>query len=213
MSEEIRHRILAAAARVYAQYGFRGATTRRIASEADVNEVTLFRTFGSKADLLEAMLQTQVCSTELPLLGFDDDLDPETNLRQWCSRVFDHLRAHADLIRKTIGEAQERPDAACAACERSNSAGPALVRYLEKLREKGQVDRDTDLHAAVSMLMSALFGDALYRDIMPDAFPQPVEAAAARYVQTFMRAVGVRATPVPARSRPSRVAGTRRRGH
>ena len=60
--------------------------------------------------------------------------------------------------------------------------------------------------------MSAMFGDALYRDVMPHVFPQPVEAAPAKYVQTFMRAVGLRATPLPARSRQARVAGTRRRG-
>jgi len=51
-----RERILEAAARVYARHGFKGATTRLIAIEAEVNEVTLFRTFGSKASLLEAVL-------------------------------------------------------------------------------------------------------------------------------------------------------------
>ena len=66
MAPEIRSRILAAAAHVYAQYGFRGATTRLIANEAGVNEVTLFRTFGSKAELLQAMLQSQVTATAAP---------------------------------------------------------------------------------------------------------------------------------------------------
>jgi AcrR family transcriptional regulator len=210
MSEEIRHRILDAAARVYAQYGFRGATTRRIASEADVNEVTLFRTFGSKAELFEAMLQAQVAASGIPLLAFDEDASPRVNLIGWCTRVLEHLRQHAHLIRKTIGEAEERPDAACAACERPNSAGASLVVYVERLREAELADDDADLHTGVSMLMSALFGDALYRDIMPSAFP-PLESAAEKYAETFMRAVGVRATPMPVRSRPSRVAGTRRR--
>jgi AcrR family transcriptional regulator len=212
MSEEIRNRILDAAAHVYAQYGFRGATTRRIAVEADVNEVTLFRTFGSKAELFEAMLQSQVVASGIPLLAFDDDLHARDNLVIWCTRVLEHLRQHAHLIRKTIGEAEERPDAACAACERSNSSGASLVVFVERLREAGAADPDTDLHTGVSMLMSALFGDALYRDIMPSAFP-PIDEAAERYAETFMRAVGVRAAPVPVRSRASRVAGTRRRDH
>jgi len=210
MSEEIRNRILDAAARVYAQYGFRGATTRRIASDADVNEVTLFRTFGSKAELFEAMLQSQVVANGIPLLAFDEDASPRLNLVGWCTRVLEHLRQHAHLIRKTIGEAEERPDAACAACERSNSSGASLVVYVERLREEGLADPEPDLHTAVSMLMSALFGDALYRDIMPSAFP-PLEVSAEKYAETFMRAAGVRATPMPVRSRPSRVAGTRRR--
>ena len=52
-----RERLIVAAARVYAAAGFRGATTRRIAEVAGVNEVTIFRTFGSKAALIEEALR------------------------------------------------------------------------------------------------------------------------------------------------------------
>ncbi len=38
--------------RVFAESGFRGATTRRIAEAAGVNEVTLFRQFKSKTALI-----------------------------------------------------------------------------------------------------------------------------------------------------------------
>ena len=48
----VRDQLLAAAARVYAEAGYRGATTRRIALAAGVNEITLFRHFGSKDALL-----------------------------------------------------------------------------------------------------------------------------------------------------------------
>src|SRR5687768_18600708 len=84
MSEEIRHRILAAAARVYAQYGFRGATTRLIATEADVNEVTLFRTFGSKAQLLQEMLQSHVGSRAAPTLPADVGRSEERRVGKEC---------------------------------------------------------------------------------------------------------------------------------
>lgn len=210
MSPEIRNRILAAAGRVYAQYGFRGATTRLIATEADVNEVTIFRIFGSKAALFQEMLQSQVAATAVPMLSADVS-DPARELTRWCATMLEYLRGHAPLIRKTIAEAQERPDAACAACEGSNSAGDSLVVYVEHLQEAGVADSDADVGTAVSMFMSVMFGDALYRDIMPDAFPRPAEAAPAKYVQTFLRAVGVRATSLPVRSRQARVAGTRRR--
>ena len=208
MSEEIRQRILSAAARVYAQYGFRGATTRLIAAEAGVNEVTLFRTFGSKAELLQAMLMTHVSATSVPVIT--DTNDPERAITEWCSSVLDYLRTHAHIIRKTIAEAEERPDAACAACEGPNSAGASLVVYVERLRDEGLADADADIEIAVSMFMSAMFGDALYRDVMPESFPQPVDEAAAKYARTFMRAAGLRAT-VPDRSRERKVAGSRRR--
>ena len=193
MSPEIEARILAAAARVYAQYGFRGATTRLIASEAGVNEVTLFRIFGSKAKLLQAMLVSQVSATAVPLLPSSTGA-PQEELTRWCSELLEYLRGHAHLIRKTIAEAEERPDAACAACEGPNSSAESLVLYVEQLREEGLADADVDVDTAVSMLMSALFGDALYRDIMPESFPQPVSVAAGKYVQTFLRAVGVPAS-------------------
>lgn len=208
MSEEIRNRILAAAARVYAQYGFRGATTRLIATEADVNEVTLFRTFGSKAQLLQEMLRTHAESGAVPTLP-DDVSDPETAVTAWCTAMLEHLRNHAQVIRKTIAEAEERPDAACQACEGPNSAGASLVLYVERLQEEGLSDPDADVDVAVSMFMSAMFGDALYRDVMPTSFPQPAEQAPRRYVQTFLRAVGLRVASLPVRSRPARAAGGR----
>ena len=54
----VRDQLLDAAAQVYAEAGYRGATTRRIAAAAGVNEVTLFRQFGSKDALMrEAIAQ------------------------------------------------------------------------------------------------------------------------------------------------------------
>lgn len=208
MPEEIRHRILEAAARVYAQYGFRGATTRLIAAEADVNEVTLFRTFGSKAQLLQEMLSTRTAAEPVPSLPPAID-EPQAAITAWCAATLDYLRGHAQVIRKTIGEAEERPDAACQACTGPNAAGASLLLYVERLREEGLADPDADAEVAVSMLMSALFGDALYREIMPNAFPQPAAQAPRLYVQTFLRAVGFRASSLPGRSRTA-VAGSRR---
>ena len=76
---DIRDRILEAAKRVYAQHGFRGATTRLIAIEADVNEVTLFRTFGSKAALFEALMAAHNAQTPIPELP-DEPVDPAKEL-------------------------------------------------------------------------------------------------------------------------------------
>ena len=53
-----RGKLLDVAARVYGEYGFRGATTRRIADEAGVNEITIFRQFGSKESLINEAIRT-----------------------------------------------------------------------------------------------------------------------------------------------------------
>jgi AcrR family transcriptional regulator len=187
---DIRDRILDAAKRIYTQHGFRGATTRLIAIEAGVNEVTLFRTFGSKAALFEALMQGHVAQSPIPVLP-DNPVDPEEEMREWCSAVLSHLRENSALIRTSFGEIEERPEAAISMCEGPNCAGMLLTDYVLRLQSRGLAAPDGDVPTAVSMLMSALFGDAISRGVMPGAFPQPVEAAPAKYVRVFLRALGV----------------------
>lgn len=187
---EIRDRILDAAKRVYAKHGFRGATTRLIAIEADVNEVTIFRTFGSKAALFDSLMHSHVATSPVPALP-GEPVNPEAEIVRWCSAVLTHMREHRSLLRKSIGELEERPDDATSMCEGPNCAGILLTDYILRLRENGQADADADIPTAVAMLMSSLFGDALMRDIIPNAFPQPADAAPARYVRTMLRALGV----------------------
>lgn len=52
-----RDRLLQAAIQVFSRAGYVGATTREIAREAGVSEVTLFRHFQRKEQLLKAVAQ------------------------------------------------------------------------------------------------------------------------------------------------------------
>jgi AcrR family transcriptional regulator len=56
-AERTRNRILDAALKLFSQKGFLGATTRGIARDAGVAEVTLFRHFGSKEKLFEEVIR------------------------------------------------------------------------------------------------------------------------------------------------------------
>ena len=189
---DIRDRILDAAKKIYALHGFRGATTRLIAIEAGVNEVTLFRTFGSKAALFEAVMSAHVANAPIPELP-DNPEDPEREMTDWVDAVLSHMRENRALIRKSFGEIEDRPEAAISMCEGPNCAGMILTDYLMRLQSMGIAAADGDIPTAVAMLMSSMFGDAISRDVMPGAFPQPQEEAAARYVRIFLRALGVKA--------------------
>jgi AcrR family transcriptional regulator len=187
---DIRDRILDAAKKVYAQHGFRGATTRLIAIEAGVNEVTLFRTFGSKAALFEALMQAHVAASPIPDLP-DIPLDAPREMTEWCAAILHHLRENRSLIRTSFGEIEDRPAAAVSMCEGPNCAGAILSGYAQRLQSMGIAASDADTSTAVAMLMSSMIGDAISRDVMPSAFPQPESEAPARYVRVFMRALGV----------------------
>jgi AcrR family transcriptional regulator len=55
--EPTRERLIQAAAELFATLGYARTTTRKIAAEAGVSEVTLFRHFGSKKNLFAAVLE------------------------------------------------------------------------------------------------------------------------------------------------------------
>ena len=194
MEPQSRDRILEAAARVYAQHGFRGATTRRIADEAGVNEITVFRHFGSKEALINEALRTSALTDQRALP--DDPQDPERELTEWATNHREHLKVCRSLIRKTMGEWEERPEALPCVAEGPMTASRHLRDYLRRMEEKGFVSWEKapgeicpDPQAASMMLMSALFTDAIGREMMPDIYPQPAEEAPAIYVRLFLCAI------------------------
>ncbi len=184
-------KILDAAQRVYAEHGFRGATTRRIAEMAGVNEVTLFRIFGSKEALLEEAVKPNATRREVAVLT-PEPADPEAELTAWVGAQLAFLRERRSLIRRAMSEIEERPQIIDCVREGPECAHRELKRYLESLIEREWIDADTDLDTAIAMLMGAIFGDAMGREMMPDNFPRPVAAAPASYARFFLGAVGFR---------------------
>ncbi len=57
MKPDRRHDILTAAMQLFAKKGFRGTTTRDLASQAEVNEAIIFRHFNTKEELYSAILE------------------------------------------------------------------------------------------------------------------------------------------------------------
>jgi AcrR family transcriptional regulator len=190
---DIRARLLEAAARVYAETGYRGATTRRIAQEADVNEITLFRHFGSKdALILEALrCASDGSASALPAIPSD----PEHELHQWCRACFDRLYASRALVRKVFGEVVEHPEISRFAKQCPSSSATELREYVRRLQEQGRAHRDLDPAAAAAMLIGAVFADAMGRDIMTEIYPYGADEAIASYVRLFLRAIGAAAVP------------------
>jgi len=170
------------------EHGWQGATTRRIAEAAGVNEVTLFRHFGSKETLIrEAMCR---CADQAPLSELPEEpVDARVELIEWATRHYEHLieiRAH---IRKTIGEAEMHPDVAAWAKRVPKHRSESLERYLARLAERGQTSGAWNPLAASNMLLGTLFADAISRDFMPDRLPA-ADDAPRQYVELFLSAIG-----------------------
>ncbi len=200
MVDDNHHRILQAATRVYAQHGWRGATTRRIAEEAGVNEVTIFRHFGSKDALLDAAIIGSVADDHqhLPV----DPADPEAELFDWAQAQHEKISRKRAFVRQLMSDAAERPDAAACAGHGPNLALGQLRAYVLHMRRNGWISdtnaiRPSEVGAAATMLMGAVFSDAMNRDLMPEMFTQPKDETLLAYVRIFLRGLGALPEPTP----------------
>ena len=109
------------------------------------------------------------------------------------------------MIRQLMSDAADRPDAAACAGHGPNLALVMLREYVVQLRRHGWISatnsiRPAEVGAAATMLMGAIFADAMNRDLIPDMFPQPKDETMRAYVRIFLRGLG--ALPEPSRKTP-----------
>lgn len=188
MSEPTRQHLIDAAARVYADVGFRGATTRRIAEEAGVNEVTLFRLFGSKAALIEEAIRAHSAFGNIAALP-DVPTDPVAELTEWARADHAFLLDCRHLIRTTMAEMHERPECAAPTAKHPTMSHKHICEYFSRLAQHGFIPSTAEARPAATMLLGTLFADAMGRDMMPEMFP-PVKDAPATYVRLILRSLG-----------------------
>jgi len=180
---DTRHRLLAAATRIFARDGLEGATTREIAREAGVNEVTLFRHFHTKANLQDAVMEW-VLDQQAELLA----AQPATSPCDLRASLLRHIRIYEALldqnillIRTLISEIHRHEEH-----ERRVVTGifaplrAELIATLETARDAGIIRADVETEIAADLLNAMIFTAALRRD---SPYP-PWEYSRADYVKS-----------------------------
>jgi AcrR family transcriptional regulator len=184
-----RQKLLEAAMRVFAESGFRGATTRRIAEAAGVNEVTLFRQFKSKTALINEVAELYARRRSEEALP-SDPIEPQKELSEWCQAHLALLRNSRDMIRKCMAEVDDMPQMVPCMRRGPDVVHRQLLDYTQKLvRQRGLNLASEDINVACRMLQGSLFADAMGRDIMPDMYLPPRRAGEG-YARMFLRMLG-----------------------
>lgn len=158
-----RERIIQAAFKAFARDGL-GATTRTIAQEAGVNEVTLFRHFQNKEGLLAAVMTQMVQENHGAGLGEVEEWTGSLKqcLRRFADDLYSNLVRDEAFIRTMVGEARRHPDHSRKLI--MDAVKPVRDRFianLEAAREAGLIRHGIDLGIAADTFTAALFGGML----------------------------------------------------
>jgi AcrR family transcriptional regulator len=185
--EETRQRILDAAVQLFSERGYDGATTRAIAALAGVNEVTLFRHFGSKKGLFQAMLRH---NSALPGLEFALRQRLTGDYRQdlliLATQVLTLLHARHKEIIMLLAEAERRPEMLEMVAFVPMQQRQMVSDYLKWQMAQGHV-RPLDPDLAAQGLLGMLLTYCLGLNLLTEALARmPLEEVAAQFVDLFV---------------------------
>jgi AcrR family transcriptional regulator len=166
-------KLLRAATSVFAKRGVSGATTREIAQRARVNEVTLFRLFKNKEELLRRVI---LCSGQRFADVFDAaPLESAADLRRTVenfARVYaQKVSENEEFIRTFMGELTRH----LKLCRRLFVEGGAPTRqkfidYLRAAKRRGLLRKDIDPTMAADALTAMIFGGVMRRPLTSDTY-------------------------------------------
>lgn len=140
-NDDTRQRILEAAARVFAEKGYARATTRALAAAANVNEVTLFRHFGSKEGLFSAIVESYAAPALNTAMTAQLTGDYRQDLHTMGSSVLQALLERREPLRLMLCEAGHFPEVRQVLAQNPRVLRQALAAYLRRQMGLGRVCR------------------------------------------------------------------------
>ena len=191
--DSARERILDAGLRVFAKKGFSAATTREISADAGVNEVTLFRHFGSKRTLFEHVIRER---SPLKRITRTVSTDTETPIEELLERnaiaVLDVLKANRHLFMMLLGDAWRIQRTRSIISEFGVERGvDFLTDMMASLVAAGKM-RDIDPEIAARGLIGMIQSYFLTRYLLAGRDPGPEEdrRMISGFVDIFLKGVG-----------------------
>ena len=152
-----------------AQRGYAGATTRRIAEAAGVNEATLFRRFGDKRQLILAAIHADLA--QLPDRGPAASGDLEADLIR-VVEYYTNVYQHRDgLVGTLLLEGARDPDVAALIKEPLASLSRLAEVFARHQATGHLVEEPTDF--AVQALLAPLLMISVLRRVTSSEIPYP----------------------------------------
>ena len=166
--KSVEERILKAARIIFSKNGYHRSTTIKIAKEAGVNEITIFRKFKSKENLLIAVVENNLNETLDTLdhiLCKEKSTDIKTCIKDLGITLKQFLDDRMDFILMMINEGKIRPDI-------KDSFTLFRIKLLEHLRDYfiDQINKGYIQKIDPNVLAYALFSFIFYKSLSEKIF-------------------------------------------
>ena len=189
-------RILDAALKVFASEGYTGATTRRIAEEANVAEVTLFRKFKSKENLLrEVLIKNRAAFSSLDnLFQIQKDVDLETDLHILGKNIAKVMKDKKKDSKRHMfmfmlfEEGRRRPEVAEILSSFLQMNITRLSEYFELQIKNGKM-RNINPRSAALTFVSYFVYTSLLRGVFGDSFLGDSDEEIERFIDIFTKGI------------------------
>jgi AcrR family transcriptional regulator len=152
-------KIFNAAINILMSLGYDGATTKGIADIAGVNEVTLFRRYGSKAGLFEKAIEHQLAVTPLNKLLYTGDL--EADLLTILKAYIETNETYGDIIPIILLELPRNLDLQ-GSIDTPWKNLQGIIKIIQKYQKQGLLKNESPL-ATLSALMGPIMINQMFR--------------------------------------------------
>ncbi len=189
-SLDTRARILAATRALYASKGSRGTTTRQVADRAEVNEATVFRHFGTKQQLLAAMLDhyNNETSTSEAIEAVRRCATVEEQLLMLGQHAVEAMRRKEDLIKVAMAEEIGNPEGTTCVWRVPNAARQRVSAFFAEKVAAGELRGDPEMlgRTFMSLFFSYVMGRSLWAEFGERSQEQIVAATSTITFNCFM---------------------------
>jgi len=194
-SRERRAAIVQAAIHVFAEKGFRGATTRDLAAALGVTEPVLYQHFETKNDLYSAIIETKSQQGQqqgAELLSLQESGDDRTFFRFVGNLLLERYEEDPDFMRLLLFSALERHELADLFFERQVQGFFTVVAgYIQRRIEAGAF-RAMDPQTAARGFTGMLSYHGLVRLLFGNRIAQRDRAEVVdEMVESFLRGVSL----------------------
>ncbi len=155
-----KNKILDAAITLFTELGYSATTTRKIAEAAGINEVTLFRKFGTKENLFfKALEYLGHQSVGMAHQIFEDNLKSSSieRFQRVGERGLDYLTKNIRFLLMIFNEAQQFPEIKKILLGFKEGLQQSMLRFISQLKTEPKSDNDNSETFVVILVASILY--------------------------------------------------------